>query len=445
MRLADTLPATLSESGPNLVATARTRLDPAWITEALEAAGVMNVRRRKLPFDVVVWLIIGANLMAGYAFDQVVRHLGLTPRTRRSTAQAPPSSGAVADARARLGDDAMREVFRVTSAHWSADVRFDDRRFHGLRVLAADGFALRTTDTASNAAEFGKPGSRRGEAAYPVVRAVGVIETGTHIAIDLELGGANTSELALIEALIERLPSDTVTILDRNYDSVRHLHLLGDDCQQRHWLVRSKGRAKAKVAVALGVGDDLVDVEVGREVRRRHPDMPASMRMRRIRYTAGRTEVTVLTSMTDATRFPADEVAALYHERWEIEMAFDDMKTEQRDSALTLRSKTPVGVRQEIYGLLVAHNLVRVEMAHAANEIGVPPTRISFHRALLVVCDHIRATAESSPPTKWADHIVLMRSRLQYLVNPERRSDRHYPREMKMPVGRYARKLPTPR
>lgn len=169
------------------------------------------------------------------------------------------------------------------------------------------------------------------------------------------------------------------------------------------------------------------------------------MTMRRIRYTAARTEVTVLTSMTDPVRFAAMEVAALYHQRWEVEMAIDDMKTEQRDSALTLRSKTPVGIRQEIYGLLVAHNLVRVEMAKSAVLLRVAPTRISFHRALLVVCDHLRATAEVSPPSKWVEHMGLLRGRLQYLLLPERRSERHYPREMKMPVGRYARKVPAPR
>jgi len=121
------------------------------------------------------------------------------------------------------------------------------------------------------------------------------------------------------------------------------------------------------------------------------------------------------------------------------------MKTEQRRSAVTLRSKTPVGVRQEIHGLLVAHNLVRVEMARTAVLLRVPPTRISFHRALLVVCDHLRNTAEGSPPSKWAQHMVLLRSRLQYLLLPERRTGRRYPRQMKMPVGRYARKLPAQR
>jgi len=445
MRIADVLPATFDQCGNHLLATAKDRIDPSWIAEALKAAGVATVRRRKLPMDVVVWLIIGANLVAGFSFDQVIRHLGLTPSTRRSNPQAPPGSGAVADARARLGDVAMREVFRVTSRHWSDLEDFRHLRFHGLRVLAADGFALRTPDTPSNFEEFGKPSSRRGEAAYPVVTVVSLVEAATHMALDLEMGGALTDERVLFDRLVDRIPGDSVTVLDRNYDSLRLLSLIGDASRSRHWLARSKGRPKAEVIETLGPGDELIEVEADRSARRKHPTLPRVMTMRRIRYTAGTTEVTVLTSMTDAARFPAAEVAALYHQRWEVEMAIDDMKTEQRDSAVTLRSKTPVGIRQEIHGLLVAHNLVRVEMARTAVLLRVPPTRISFHRALLVVCDHLRNTAEGSPPSKWAQHMVLLRSRLQYLLLPERRTGRRYPRQMKMPVGRYARKLPAQR
>jgi len=442
MRLADTLPATLEQCSPQLLGTARDRLDPAWITEALATAGVVSVRRRKLPLDVVVWLVIGANLVAGFAFDQVVRHLGLTPPTRRSTPQAPPNSGSVADARARLGDVAMKEVFKITSRHWANLEDFNHLRFHGLRALAIDGVSFRTPDTATNVEAFGKPSSRRGEAAYPVVNAVAVVEVATHLTLDVELGGAKTAELASFNKLVDRIPGSTVTILDRNYDSIWHLFRLGDLATERHWLARSKGRPRAKVLRVLGPGDELVELRVDRALRVRHPELPESVTVRRIRYTAGATAVTLLTSMLDSVRFPIVEVAALYHQRWEAEMTFDDLKTEQRDSALTLRSKSPVGVRQELYGLLVAHNLVRVEMARVAVLMRVPPTRISFHRALLLVCDHLRNTAEGSPPSKWVQHLALLRSQLQYLVLPERRSERHFPRAMKMPVGRYARKLP---
>lgn len=443
MRLAEALPATLAECGEHLLANARSRIDPAWIDLALSNAGHLSVRRRKLPAEVVVWLVLGASLIAGMAFDEVVRHLGLTPTTRRNGAQTPPNSGAVADARARVGDVVMRELFQITAGHWRDLADFSHLRFHGLTVLAADGVALRTPDTASNLAEFGKPSSRRGAAAYPVVNMVAVVEVATHLVVDVEVGGANTSELAMFEILVARLPPRSVTILDRNYDSVRHLHLAQTKGEDRHWLARSKGRVGARVITSFAEGDDLVEITVSREARRKDPTLGATFIARRIQYLAGKTAVTLLTSMLDPLRFPAAEVAALYHQRWEVEMTFDDLKTEQRDSALTLRSKTPTGIRQELYGLLVAHNLVRIEMARVAVLLGVAPTRISFHRALGLVCDHVRRTTAGTPPSKWADRQVLLLNELRWMVLPERRTERHFPRAMKMPVGRYARKVPA--
>ncbi len=442
MRLSDTLPATLAECGEHLLANARARIDPAWIDQALVNAGHLSVRRRKLPAEVVVWLVLGASLIAGMAFDEVMRRLDLTPTTRRKGTQTPPNSGAVADARARVGDVVMQELFKITAGHWRNLDDFAHLRFHGLIVLAADGVTIRTPDTPSNVDEFGKPSSRRGEAAYPVVNAVALLEVVTHFIVDVEFGGAKTSELAMFEPLVARLPPDSVTILDRNYDSVRHLHLVQARGEERHWLARSKGRVGARVLRSLGEGDDLVEISVGRDARRKDATLGDTFIARCIRYTAGSTKVTLLTSMLDPVRFPAAEIAALYHQRWEIEMTFDDLKTEQRESALTLRSKTPVGIRQELYGLLVAHNLVRIEMARVAVLIGVVPTRISFHRAVGLVCEHVRRTTAGTPPSKWADREGLLLSELRWLVLPERRTERHFPRAMKMPVGRYARKVP---
>ena len=93
--------------------------------------------------------------------------------------------------------------------------------------------------------------------------------------------------------------------------------------------------------------------------------------------------------------------------------------------------------------MLIAHNLVRIEMARAAVVLNVPPTRISFHRALSLVCEHIRVTTTGTPPTRWADVEVFLLAQLRWLVLPERRTHRQFPRVMKMPVGRYARKLPA--
>jgi len=441
MRLADDLAATSVEYARNVLGRARDRIDPDWIREALSRGGAVEVRRRKLPLDVVVWLIIGVNLIAGMGFVEIVRRLGLTVLSRRNFVQEPPGSSAVVEARRRLGSAPVRELFQIASSHWLDLEDFEHLRFHGLRVYAVDGVTMRTTDTDSNAAEFGKPASIKGEpAAYPVVRTLALMDAVTHVIGDVEVGSYKTSELALFEILQERVPAHSVTILDRNFDSVRHLSMLHSEAKERHWLARGKARLRVKVLRELGPGDQLAEIIVDKHARRLDASLPDRVMVRRIQYTAKGVAITVVTSMLDDQRFPAAEIAALYHRRWEIELAFDDIKTEQRDGALTLRSKTPDLVRQELYGLLLAHNLVRVEMARVAVLLRVPPTRISFHRALGLVAEHLRATADATPPSKWADRQVLLRSELRFLLLPERRVERAFPRAMKMPVGRYARK-----
>lgn len=442
MRLTEALAHTHRQSAERLLATAKERIDPEWIRDALSRAQLDGGRRRKLPAESVVWMIIGACLVAAYAFPDVVRYLGLTVRTARSNPQADPTSGALAEARARLGDVVMRELFTITAGHWADQPDFRPLRFHGLQVLVADGSSVRTPDTTTNREEFGKPSSRRGEAAYPVVSFVALMEAATHLVIDVALGGAKASELPLLATMFARLPSDSLLLLDRGYDSVGHLARIVAVGPGRHFLVRGKAGRKVKVLREHSPGDEEVEIRVDPALRRLDPTLPKVFVVRRIRYMAKTTEVVLLTSLRDPGAVSKEELARLYHQRWEIEMALDDIKTEQRDSAVTLRSKTPTGIRQEIYGLLVAHNLVRVEMAHVAVAVGVEPTRISFHRALLVVSEGLRAVTATAP-TRWPAWQALMRASLASLVLPERRSERAYARAMKMPVGRYARKLPS--
>lgn len=443
MRLADVLPLVPDQLNRDTLTSIRQRIEPEWIEEALTRAKPIAVRRRKLPPDVVIWLMIGANLIAGMGFAELLRRLDLTAPTPRDNRQEPATSGAISDARRRVGDAVMRELFTITAGHWRDLEDFERLRFHGLQVLATDGFTIRTPDTDSNRTEFGKPASRRDEAAYPTLNVVALMDVATHVLLDVELGGANTGEKALVMPLVGRIPARSVTILDRGFDTLRLLHRISHRGDERHWLVRVQHpRVHARVLETLGDGDELIEIPVDRGVRRKAPELPPTFIARRVSYEVASRRFTVMTSLTDARVYPAAEIAALYHSRWEIEMAIDDIKNEQRDSAVTLRSKTPAGVRQELYALLLAHNLVRVEMARAAVLLRVRPTRISFHRALVLITDEFRMLAEATPPSKWGDREMRLRSELRFLLLPERR-DRHFPRVMKMPVGRYARKLPA--
>ena len=175
--------------------------------------------------------------------------------------------------------------------------------------------------------------------------------------------------------------------------------------------------------------------------------LPSTWTLRAIHYTKkGYPRATLLTSLLDPEKYPAEELIALYHERWETELGYDEVKTHLLDRQETIRSKTPEGVRQELWGIAIAYNLVRVEMERAAAEAGVLPTRISFVGALAMIREEFmwlvspRVTPGAIPAS-----LQRLRKRLKRLVLPPRRSERNYPRAVKLKMSSYPRKRPTPR
>jgi hypothetical protein len=152
----------------------------------------------------------------------------------------------------------------------------------------------------------------------------------------------------------------------------------------------------------------------------------------------------LLTSLLDPERYPAAELVALYHERWEIELGYDEIKTHMLARQETIRSKTPQGVRQEIWGIAIAYNLVRLEMERAAAEANVEPNRISFVYALSLVCrEWQRACAPRAAIGNIPRDLATLRLNLKRLVLPPRRPSRSYPRAVKIKMSNYARKRPA--
>jgi hypothetical protein len=150
----------------------------------------------------------------------------------------------------------------------------------------------------------------------------------------------------------------------------------------------------------------------------------------------------LLTSLTDPKKYPAAEVIALYHERWEIELGFGEIKTDMLERLETIRSKSPIAVAQEMWGLLIAYNLVRLEMARIADELGVPPIRISFVAALREFAYEWTVTANLSPGAI-PKHVATLTDRLRHFVIPPRRGERSYPRAVKIKMSSYDRKVPV--
>lgn len=335
----------------------------------------------------------------------------------------------------------MRDLVRTVGREWSAGEELEGLRYRGLRVLAADGVSFRTPDTASNEAAFGKPDSRKEAAAFPQIRVVCLLDVATHLVLDASIGRYTSGEHELFLDVLGTIPDRSVTILDRNFITWVLLNRLGKPEKDRHFLVRSKRNITYTDVMRLGQNDAIVDVFPRAHLRKADPELPVSLRFRRITATIQGKQYILLTSLLDPVAFPASELIALYRRRWEIELAYDDMKTEQRAAALTLRSKLPEGVRQEVYGMLLAHNLVRTEMAHAAQLVDVEPTRISFHRSLHLVREHLLSMGRATAPSKLGREVEELRQLLSYLLLPERRSHRVFPRAIRVVVPKYPRKL----
>lgn len=432
MRLDKALAHVADAPRPETLDTFRSHIDAAWIRQALESTGTATMRRRRLPADQVVWIVLGMALLRDRSIVEVVDSLDLALPASNSVA---PS--AVAQARGRLGEEPMRELFDICASHWSS-ASAERQRWRGLAVYGVDGTTLRVPDTAENREHFGAPHfGGGGEGSYPQLRLVALVELRSHLIVAACFGPYSVGEGTHARSLWSDLPNHSLCIVDRNFLAADVLVPLARDATARHWLVRAKKNTKWRVLKRLGRGDDLVEMTVSPSARRNDPSLPATWVVRAIRYRhSGFPKQWLLTSLVDADAYPAREVVALYHERWEIELAYDEIKTDVLDREETLRSKSPVRVAQELWGILLAYNLVRLEMARFADEAGVAPTRVSFVTALHLICDEWMWCTFSAPGAI-PRHLRDLRTKLRRLILPPRRSHRAYPRAVKIPMSSY--------
>jgi hypothetical protein len=210
----------------------------------------------------------------------------------------------------------------------------------------------------------------------------------SHLLAAVAFGPYGEGELSYASALWSSVPDASLTILDRAHLGAPVLIPLQRGGEDRHWLTRAKKNTRWRVIEPLGPKDDLVELETSPESLQNDPSLPRTYQARAIRYQRKGFEPQVLlTSLVDATTFPAREIVALYHERWEIELGYDEIKTEMLDREEAIRSRTPEGVRQELWGILIAYNLIRLEMEHVAEAAKVAPNRISFVGAMRLISD----------------------------------------------------------
>jgi transposase IS4-like protein/DDE family transposase len=419
-------------------------LDIDWIRRALEATGTASIRRRKLPAEYAVWTVIGMGLLRDRPIPDVVRHLNLVlPDAKGPRGLGRVTGGAVVQARDRLGAEPLAVLFADTADNW-ATASADKYRWHGLAVHGVDGSTLRIPDTEENEAEFGRPGASRGRAAYPQVRVVALMVLRSHLLAAVRFGPSTSSEVKLAEDLWPLLADHSITLVDRGFISYKVLHDIQSGGTNRHWLTRSKANLKSTVIKRLGRGDVVVDLPINRHLRRIHPDLPDTLQVRAIRYQRrGSRPQTLLTSLLDPNRYPAAEIAELYHERWEMEIGFDEIKTHTLEREETLRSRAPERIRQELWGLVIGYNLVRLVMEQAAQQRGLPPRRISYRSALLLVRNFWLSTwqvATGNIPRR----LEILHDDVAFHLLPERRP-RSYPRAVKIKMSNYPLKRKGPK
>lgn len=357
---------------------------PELVDEVIADIGRKQQRSRVLPARVVAYFTIAMALNADGSYEDVFADLvdGLSWTSGWEDEYPTPSASAIFQARARLGADPVEALFRRV-AKPLARHDWADSWLAGKRLLAIDGTTVDVADSPANEAEFGRPGVGRGEqAAYPQARVVAVAETGTHAVIDAVIGDTGTGETALAVDLIDRLGPGTVLTADRGFYSFRLWQRAAATGADLLWRVRTNVKPRHVMTLSDGTWLAEVSPSSGRGWRKVAP-----MRVRVIDYeiTTGEESVQsyrLLTTLTDPDEAAAEDLAAAYHRRWEIESVFDELKTHQRGPRIVLRSKSPDLVKQEIWGHLCCHYAIRALMAETAWHSGNDPGRVSFVKAL---------------------------------------------------------------
>jgi len=416
---------------PDLSALSQS-IDPDWIVRALSSTGKASIRRRKLPAEHVVWLVIALALYRHQSIPDIVAHLALVlpdevnPDIARS---------ALTQARQRLGDEPLAQLFSISSAFWDEQHQAG-HAWRGLARYAVDGSTLRTQDSEENRRHFGAQAYVDGVvASYPQMRLVTLTALATHLVREAVFGAYGINEMVYAADLLPHVPDHSLTVFDKGFFSAALLVGLQSHGEQRHWLIPAKSNSKWE-RLDHNPRDYRVRMAVSQQARAADPHLPAFWEARAIETTSrhGRKRI-LLTSLMDAKAYPAREIIHQYEERWRIETSYRELKQELLGSELTLRSGTPQTVRQEVWGALLAYNLIRLTMAQVAGEAQIEPTRLSFTIALHYI-RHEWGWMAIEAPAKLPAHLLRLRNRLADLILPKTRG-RSCPRVVKKIPARY--------
>lgn len=412
------------------------------IRKAIEEEKGEAVRVRKLNMQVVVLVLICMNIYARKSIGHVLQKMSRGLRfIWHDNEYEIARDSAFSYRRYQLSPRVMARVFRKICRP-IATPKTRGAFLFNMRLMAIDGSVETVADTEANEAVFGRHSGGRGKAANPQVQAVYLAECGTHAIVDAGFWSIHTSERVGARRMLRSVSAGMLVMWDRGlheYDMI-----VGVRQRDAHVLARLPANAKPEHVRALGDGSYLAYIYPSASQRRKQGER-CLVRIIEYKITDpaladGDQVHRLITTLLDPVAYPSLDLVCAYHERWEIELVIDELDTHQRLSQRTLRSLKPTGVIQELYGLLLAHFVIRFLMHEAALLADIDPDRLSFVHAIEVITDSIPEFQMVPSSQHSALYLRLLRD-IARIWLPERRN-RVNPRVVKRKMSKFLKKRP---
>jgi hypothetical protein len=375
-----------------------TTVPAAMIDAVLAATGRQSRRQRQLPARLVVYYVMALALYAQASYGEVLRCLleGVRWLRLRGAAVASADKSAITKARIRLGPDPLRHLFERV-ARPCAEPSTPGAWYQGRRLVSLDGTTIDLPDTPELEERFGRPAASRGASSFPQLRLLTLTETGTHAIFAAAFDHYDTSEVRLAPELLQQLQPGMLCLADRafvGFELWRAATATGADLL---WRVRKNQVLPCRQRLSDG---SYLSCLYASPKHRRHDEGGMTIRVidYRLEDVPGAEPLyRLITTLLEPDTAPAAELAALYHERWESEGTFAELKVSLPGERLMLRSRRVDLAEQELYGLLLAHFALRRLMHDASRQAGCDPDTLSFLHTVRIVRRHLPFHAAFSP------------------------------------------------
>jgi len=356
------------------------------VVSCLDQYGRNSRRTRSFPAAAGVYYCMALSLYPEAAYEEVFAAVVQGLAWAEGAGAVPTvAKSSISALRSRIGSAPLAELIRRRCLPLAEERIHPAAFYRGLRLVAMDGSNFEVPDEADNVRAFGYPGSRTGQAGYPQAQCAVLVECATHAILDANIGAYREAEWEVCAPLLRTLGAGMLCLADRGFNGFEHWRRAR--ATGAHLLWRCMAKRRLPVMQTLADGSYLSMIYPSDAHRRRGE---GGMSVRVIEYALpgvpdAQPRYRLLSSLSDAQQAPALELAALYHERWQVEAVFDELKTHLRQSRRVLRSKTAELVRQEFYGWVLAHYAVRWLMHEASERHRLRHDTLSFTRHVHLV------------------------------------------------------------